>query len=214
MSSPRQPLICYLCGKKEEDLAEKLTSDHVVAAGFFAPPKPNNLLTLPCCLPCQKEYRDDEEYVRNSLSAISNLSENKDAFTAWKTTHRALKRRPALNADFRSRISAVEVHGAKLPGLQFSQQRTVKVIKKMIAGLHYHHTGNRLSDTVETEVFYNPDVILEDSLRLARYKGYFGSAFSYAGAVSREGDAAIWWLSFYASVLFIVVLTPPTESQV
>ncbi len=213
MSSPRKPRICYLCGKKEEDLAEKLTSDHVIAAGFFAPPKPLNLLTLPCCLSCQKEYRDDEEYVRNSLSAISNLSANKDAFTAWKTTHRALKRRPALNADFRSRISTVEVQGAKMLGLEFSQQRTEKVVKKMVAGLHYHHTGKRLPENIEAEVSYNPDVLLEDMLRQAGFKGYFGKAFSYAGGVSREGDAAIWWLSFYASVLFIVVLTPPTGGQ-
>jgi hypothetical protein len=105
MASARQPRICYLCGKTEEELGEKLTKDHVIPNGFFPKPKPPNLLTLPCCLSCQKEYRMDEEYVRNSLSAISNVGANKDAHYAWKATHRALMRRPALNADFKGRIA-------------------------------------------------------------------------------------------------------------
>ena len=126
---------------------------------------------------------------------------------AWKATHRALMRRPALNADFKGRIAPVEMHGAKLPGLMFSQQRTEKVIKKIVLRLHYHHTGKRFPTNVEAKVFYQPDKLLEDSLKSAQHKGYFGDSFSYAGAVSAEGDA-VWWLSFYASVLFIVVLLP------
>jgi len=149
----------------------------------------------------------DEEYVRNSLSAISNVSANKDAHYAWKATHRALMRRPALNADFRGRIAPFEVQSAKLPGLMFSQERTEKVIKKIALGLHCHNTGKRFPTNVEAKVFYQPDKLLEDMLKSAQHKGYFGDSFSYAGAVSAEGDA-IWWLSFYASVLFIVVLLP------
>lgn len=207
MSSPRPAKICYLCGKTEQDIGSALTSDHIIPDCFFPRPKPNNLLTLPCCTGCQKEYQKDEEYVRNSLSAISNLGKNKDALYAWKAAHRALLRRPAIAADFRGRMAPFRVNGAKVIGLQFSQERTEKVIQKIAIGLHYHFTGKLFPKTVQTEISYQPPEILAETLKHAQYMGYFGNTFSYAGAVCAEGDA-IWWFSFYASVLFIVILLP------
>jgi hypothetical protein len=207
MTSPRTARVCYLCGKTEAELGAKLTQDHIIADCFFPQPKPKNLLTLPCCVSCQKEYRKDEEYVRNSLVAISNLSANKDAHYGWKKAHRGLQRRPALYADFGKRMFPFEVQGATFWGLKISQGRTEKVLRKIALGLHYHRTGVLLPANVETDVYPQPKTLLDDILKQSQYKGYFGETFSYAGAVSAEGDA-VWWLSFYASVLFIVVLRP------
>jgi hypothetical protein len=213
VGSARQPRLCYLCGRSEEELGgAKLTSDHVIADGFFPKPKPENLLTLPCCEDCQKEYRMDEEYVRNSLTAISNVGANMDALYAWKAAHRALLRRPAVNTDFRGRISPVEVHGAKQLGLYFSKPRTEKVIRKIGLGLHYFSTGLRVPSDFETQIFYQPDTLLEEMLKYARHRGYYGDTFSYAGAVSHDG-ASMWWMSFYASVLFIVIFLPPNDTK-
>src|SRR5258707_4205943 len=133
--------ICYLCGKDETQLSEPLTHDHVIADCFFPQPKPANLLTLPCCVACQKEYRMDEEYVRNAFAPISNVSASTDALQAWKKTHRSIKRRPALHSDFMQRIFPVSIGGVNLSGLSFSQARTEKVMRKIVLGLHYHHTG-------------------------------------------------------------------------
>ena len=55
-NNTRRPRICYLCRKSESECAEPLTNDHVFPDGFFPKPKPANLLTLPCCVPCQKKY--------------------------------------------------------------------------------------------------------------------------------------------------------------
>jgi ABC-type long-subunit fatty acid transport system fused permease/ATPase subunit len=83
----------------------------------------------------------DEEYIRNAFAPISNVSANADALQAWKKTHRSMKRRAALYADFLRRTFPVTVGGIKLPGLKFSQARTEKVMRKIVLGLHYHHTG-------------------------------------------------------------------------
>lgn len=61
-------------------------------------------------------------------------------------------------------------------------------------------------------MFYQPGNLLEELLKHAQYKGYFGDSCSYAGAVSPEGDA-IWWISFYASLLFIVVFLPSGREE-
>ncbi len=79
-------------------------------------------------------------------------------------------------------------------------------------GLHYFSTGLRVPSDFETQIFYQPDTILEDMLKYARHRGHYGDIFSYAGAVSPEG-ASMWWMSFYASVLFIVIFLLPDDSK-
>jgi len=209
----RRPRVCYLCRKPESECAERLTNDHVFPDGFFAQPKPGNLLTLPCCVPCQKEYRQHEEYVRNSFAAISNLSGNADAFQAWKTAHRSLKYRQALYADFLKRLTPVEMGGKTFPGLEFSQERTEKVLRKIVLGLHYHHTGSMLPPDTPMTVYFQPNSILEDLLKHRKYIGRYGNTVSYAGAYAVEGDS-VWWLTFYQSVLAIVTvnLTPVADT--
>ncbi len=46
----KPPLLCYLCGKPAT------TKDHVPPKTLFAPPRPHNLITLPCCAECNGAY--------------------------------------------------------------------------------------------------------------------------------------------------------------
>lgn len=208
----RRPRICYLCRKPESECAERLTNDHIIPDGFFPQPKPANLLTLPCCVPCQKEYRQHEEYVRNSFAASSNLSGNAEALQAWKAAHRSLKYRKAVYVDFLKRISPVEIGDRTLPGLGFSQERTEKVLRKIVLGLHYHHTGAMLPPDIPMTVYFQPQSILEDLIKYRKYVGRYGNTVSYAGAYAVEGDS-VWWLSFYQSVLAIVTVdVTPVEA--
>jgi hypothetical protein len=213
MSKPDK--LCYLCGKTESELAAALTKDHIIADCFFPQPKPPNLLTLPCCVDCQKEYGIHEEYLRNSLSAISDAGGNPDALKSWKTTHRSLKRRVAMYTDFKNRMSPLTVGNYVFQGLSFSQERTEKVIQKIIKGLHYHHTKERLPENASIEIHYQPKEILEDLLKTnTRFKGRYGNSCSYAAAYAEEGDS-IWWLTFYKSNLFIAIVkvTPDADGQ-
>ncbi len=57
----KPPLLCYLCGKPAT------TKDHVPPKTLFAPPRPHNLITLPCCAECNGAYALDEEYFRNNI---------------------------------------------------------------------------------------------------------------------------------------------------
>jgi hypothetical protein len=156
----------------------------------------------------------DEEYVRNAFAPISNVSGSTDALQAWKKTHRSIKRRPALFADFMKRTLPVSVGNVKLLGLSFSQARTEKVIRKIVLGLHYHHTGVRLPNDVEMTIHFQPKDILDNILKLRQYAGNYGGTISYAAAFAVEGDS-VWWLSFYQSILVIVGVwtTPQNEQQ-
>ena len=68
---------CYLCGS-----TEKLTREHVPPRGLFPKPKPGNLLTVPCCLPCNNKASRDVEYFRLATSTLIN--KNAQGTRAWK----------------------------------------------------------------------------------------------------------------------------------
>jgi len=143
--------------------------------------------------------------VRNSFAAISNLSGNADALQAWKASHRSLKYRKALYADFLKRVTPVELGGKTLLGLGFSQERTEKVLRKIVLGLHFHHTGSMLPPDIPMTVYFQPENTLEDLIKHWKYVGRYGNTVSYAGAYTVDGDS-FWWLTFYQSVLAIVTV--------
>jgi len=110
-----------------------------------------------------------------------------------------------LYADFLKRLTPVEVGGTTLPGLGFSQERTEKVLRKIVLGLHYHHTRSMLPPDIPMTVYFQPENILEDLIKYRKYVGRYGNTASYAGAYAVEGDC-VWWLTFYQSVLAIVTI--------
>jgi hypothetical protein len=55
---------CIYCGK------EATTKDHVPPKCFFPTPRPDNLLTVPCCESCNKIYGKDDERARNLLTSL------------------------------------------------------------------------------------------------------------------------------------------------
>src|SRR5713101_9098895 len=77
---------CAYCGKRRE-----LTRDHVPPSCLFSKPRPSDLITVPCCGPCNGELSKHDEYFRiaittgidairfpkenlNSVRAINNLT--------------------------------------------------------------------------------------------------------------------------------------------
>src|SRR5260221_7991451 len=61
---------CYLCGS-----TKNLTRDHVPPEGFFPPPKPTNLITLPCCEDCHRPLSLQDEAFRLWVASVANASD-------------------------------------------------------------------------------------------------------------------------------------------
>jgi hypothetical protein len=56
--------ICYLCGSTLVKNFNK-SKDHIPPACIFPDNKAKNLITLPCCENCNKEYRTLDEKMKN-----------------------------------------------------------------------------------------------------------------------------------------------------
>src|SRR5688572_9120457 len=72
----RLPPECVYCGATED-----LTRDHVPGRGLFLPPRPDNLITVPCCKPHNKEYQLEDEYFR--LYVASRVESATHPEAAW-----------------------------------------------------------------------------------------------------------------------------------
>ncbi len=204
----KPPLLCYLCGKPAT------TKDHVPPKTLFAPPRPHNLITLPCCAECNGAYALDEEYFRNNISMISD---HRNAREIWEATRRSYKRNPKILADIDKRILPVKAGPILLPAVRFDAARTNRVLIKIARGLVCHHTGRKLPQQVKTEVFLDPQISdqLHDWIRGLPFRNRWGTRFSYVGMMAQdEADVGCWFLVFYVSKVFVVSFGTEAEPTV
>src|SRR5271155_5599734 len=133
---------CYLCGEIPAD-----SRDHVVAAGFFSPPYPPNMVTLPAHADCQRQYSDSEDYVRNILAGMAASGTSQEQ-APGAVVARAFQRNPPLRAHIASGLIAAQdlytnggIYLGTSPALRFDPARFFPALRKLVRALAYHHFG-------------------------------------------------------------------------
>ena len=136
--------ICIYCEKNKAT-----TRDHVPAESFFPKPRPNNLITVPCCEECNKSFQGDDEYLRMMLSSIVG---NKFP-EIINNVNRSLARPEGqgLRNSLRTSIARVELKspGGIFLGTSFEVRpefkRLYRIIDRVARGLFFHETKSLLS---------------------------------------------------------------------
>ncbi len=133
---------CYFCGGTPAD-----SRDHVVPAGFFSPPLPQNMVTLPAHATCQGQYSGSEDYVRNILAgmAASGTAPNQAPGAA---VTRAFQRNARLRTHIASGLIAAQdlysnggIYLGTSPALRFDPARFFPAPRKLVRALAFHHFG-------------------------------------------------------------------------
>jgi hypothetical protein len=198
-----QQACCYLC----ENPAT--TRDHVPPKSLFPKPRPNDLITVPCCAGCNTQYSRDEEHFRNNICMVVDYQH---AQQIWENTRRSYTRRPQIRAEILQRIKEIRVGAATRPVLHFSVERTNRVLVKIAKGLAFHHSGQRLpSETVQADVYQDSRIptLVGPYLRKFREHGEWGNIFRYIGGMAADQQGAgMWLLEFYRSLVFLIMLWP------
>ena len=88
--------VCAICGSE----AEKTTRDHIPPKSMFGI-KPDNLITVPSCLPCNGGSSADDEYFR-LIAAELDTATHPDAEKVNESIVKSLGREQA--ARFRDRL--------------------------------------------------------------------------------------------------------------
>ncbi|MEN6473262.1 MAG: hypothetical protein ABFD81_04545 [Syntrophaceae bacterium] len=125
---------CYLCGA-----TENITRDHIPPEGFFIPPLPDNLITVPCCYSCNDSYKKDDEAARTFFSAYRWQSAK--GMWVWKNkvVNSTFKRSPKLKANIRKSLLHVPVQTDQgveiMPAILFPEDRLNRWLIRITRGL-------------------------------------------------------------------------------
>lgn len=130
---------CAYCGVANAD-----TEDHVIPNSLYPPSKSNSKirrLKVPACRTCNHSWSDDEPHFRTILTLAGEP--NQAVRELWKgKVNRSLR-----DVDGRRRFSDVwaQMRPVDIPEGErheiypASDDRFLKIMRKIVRGLHYHH---------------------------------------------------------------------------
>jgi hypothetical protein len=210
MSGKAEADKCYLCG------APATTSDHVPPRGVFPSPRPANLITVPACKTCNHGCSLDDEYFRTVVSAVSRDSPRSLHLLKQRILPR-VREKPAMGIELLKSVHRVDVFSkggiflGRAPQITIDSARIQNVINKIVRGLFWHHTKQRLgSDSIVEDYILNPRIEkpLQDEIsKLTLFNVGDGSVFSYCFALDLPPQESFWFLMFYNDTTLFVTRT-------
>lgn len=219
---------CVYCG-----VVGELTSDHIPPKNLFSKPRPSNLITVPCCEPCNKGIELDDEYFRLVVILRQDIGDHPEFKRLWPTVYKSLERRKnhGFTNSLLQGMANVDVTSpgglylGRLPTYHVDLIRLDRVAARIAKGLFYHEFGQRLPDDYdvvsynESGVAGNPastqalQVMCAKLITFPR-KTIGADAFSYWFARAYDNpNASAWLMTFFKRVPF-VCLTLPKELAV
>jgi len=204
---------CAYCGRAEV----KLTTDHIIPKCLYPPSRRKRtpslqLLTAPACDECNKGFTNDEAYFLHMLvlagksnAAVQELwattmdrglREQKDGWRRVEDVHEQMI--PIATPDGERR--------AVFPG---NDERVMRVVKKVIRGLSYHHElpwpvqeeqvcADVLKCVLPQELLdiMQPEYHVEEDVFRCRY-----------GIPNCPGFHSVWVLTFFDRTIFLGAVT-------
>jgi hypothetical protein len=132
--------LCVICG-----IRNAVTKDHVPPRGIFAKPRPNNLIKVPSCFPCNNNASDLDERFRVYLGLhVAGTSDNRNK-QLMQEGLRTLRHNRKLYRTILRGLSPVYLttpegiifeRGHKLT---WDSEAHDAVVERTSRGLYYHH---------------------------------------------------------------------------
>lgn len=145
--------LCAICGVRPAT-----TRDHVPPAAVFPKPRPSDLVTVPCCRPCNNDASRWDERFAVYLSLHVSRHEpgwlSKSGKSVLRTTRhnqRLLRQILESSEDVMLRTPAGLLLGPAVK-VRWDSEAHDKVVERTIRGLHFHHTGEILGNRAHVKV--------------------------------------------------------------
>ena len=203
--------------------------DHVPPKSYFEPPRPSNLITVPCCRPCNKGFTKDDDYLRTALSVRDDIVRDPRRLhlqnwrdRSWARSESVPLRRRILQQTFRTNLKMPS--GLIIPeqhAFTLETDRVRRVLTRYTKALFYHHKGFPLplDAQVVADVSFESNAGIQDlSPQFLSGKGWWvlgKDEFRYSwNSAEDEPTTTIWLFVFFNSVPFFTMTMPssPPES--
>jgi hypothetical protein len=215
MDSATKQQLCAYCG-----VAPSETVDHVPPKLFFAPPYPENLLTVPACKPCNKSFQADDEYTRFIASIDFRGQKNPAAQLKLPAVLRSFQR-PQSGAFSRyllakmTRSMILGADGSPMGHeVEVERNRVNASGRRLVRGLYFAEKRTNLGAPEQFRVESKAGVTATDPAIQQFARMYarcadcrtkeIGEAFSYA--VCFYPNLSIWFLLLYGYFSWLAII--------
>ena len=142
---------CIYCGN-----TRPLTDDHIPPANLFTKPRPNNLIKVPSCFPCNNGSSKDDEDFRLKIAIREDIADHPAAKLILPSVLRSLSK-PNKKGFTKALVDSMREFECMTPaGLYIGKGATYdvnndrinSVATRIIKGLFYHHKHIRVKGDV------------------------------------------------------------------
>lgn len=183
MKLKKKVQLCAICGIKPAT-----TREHIPPSGIFLPPKPNDLVTVPCCFECNNGSSQMNERFQVFLSLITG----DDSDTGKRLYHTKVE--PTLEHNKRLRRTIIDgiiemdvrtpsgIYVGETHAVFWDSESHNRVIERILRGLYYHHSsGKIIGSKAKVKVQYLKAISPEIDEKFAKFPLYSigGDQFLY-----------------------------------
>ena len=190
--------------------------DHVPPQCFFPSPKPNNLITVPCCVRCNSDYSKEDDYIRFILTSLLDRSKSGTQLWEEKVVPGFIPRNPKVVEEIVPTLKDVLIHTDSGPveAAKFSvnQDRVSRYFTRIAKGLLTHHYPHYDYQQDQFRVVLIPPQSshlnqLSEVRDLLFYSEIGGDVFKYRHRITDTELSGLWMLVFYEAILILVYHT-------
>jgi hypothetical protein len=200
---------CYLCGSENQ-----LTRDHVPPQSFFPPPLPKNLITLPCCEKCHKQFSLEDEAFRIWVASANGRSPAGDWIWENRVMNSSFKRSPKLfkNVAKHAKILNLNLpgHAVPVPTLSIPDVRADIFLHRITKALltYFYPEYDFKNDDFRTfcvAPIPKHTTSIQALIKVCRYDSRGNGVFDFWHNITVEKNAGCWIYCFYGNAWLAVI---------
>jgi hypothetical protein len=195
---------CYLCGKPLKKKINK-SKDHTPPDSIFPDKKPNNLITIPCCISCNREFAPIDEKMRNFFAILAGDKSGEIGKLAQNEVLTKRRLRHEFLSYTKEYPSLVDENGNPRLLFYFNDEELERWLIRVVKGLFFYHNKHRIDDKAIYHVKKHTDLLPQPSHTFPMERGLeFRPYFVYG--VIKEEKTDFWLLIFYDHLMFSVTV--------
>ena len=205
---------CYLCGTNLIKNVNK-SKDHIPPDCFF-PSGTQPMITVPCCIKCNEQYRQLDEKMRSFIATLSNTTSSEPI----EKGKRAILKSPETAREYLSYTkphqTLVDGNGQPRLVFYFNNEELTRWLSRIVKGLFFYENRRRISDAAIFTAKAMPEIQPQPSHTFPFERGLKRRPYFVYGVVhdDNESNKDFWVFIFYDQIIFVVTVYTPQISKV